>query len=100
MGLKTAKNFVTANAVEAILKVPALGPEGTADYLGKADYGRVPAYLNQVKAEIAAENEMIDEYVREQLAVDEIVEEPTDPMNEAERQELVDLLKTKWDSEN
>ncbi|KAH8095435.1 hypothetical protein JL720_2734 [Aureococcus anophagefferens] len=62
MGLKTSKNFITANAVEAILQVPTVKYTAEPDYLKKADYAQVPAYLGQVKEEIRRENEMIDAY--------------------------------------
>ena len=65
MGIRSNKNFITANAVEAILQVPQRSGEGEADYLAKADYGKVPEYLGQVKEEIRRENEMIDAYVAE-----------------------------------
>merc|ERR1719240_2335998 len=52
MGLKTSKNFITANAVEAILQVPKASGSAEAYYLSKADYGQVPGYLGQVKEEI------------------------------------------------
>ncbi len=42
MGLRCAKNFVTSNAVEAILAVPANRRRPPIDYLKKEDYGRVP----------------------------------------------------------
>lgn len=42
MGLYSAKNFVTSNAVEAILAVPANRQQLPIDYLRKEDFGRVP----------------------------------------------------------
>merc|ERR1712028_203181 len=69
----TAKNFVTANAVEAILQVPAVRYSEEPDYMGKQDYGKVPAYLSQVKEEIKRENE---------------------------RREIIYALKQKWDHVN
>lgn len=49
MGLKTTKNFITANAVEAILQVPKVNVTDEPDYLKKADFGQTPAYLQQVR---------------------------------------------------
>merc|ERR1712159_963782 len=40
LGLHTAKNFVTANAVEAILQVPAVRYSEQPDYMAKQDYGK------------------------------------------------------------
>ena len=42
MGLHCAKNFVTSNAVEAILAVPSNRRQPPIDYLKKEDFGRVP----------------------------------------------------------
>ena len=64
MGIKTSKNFVTANAVEAILMVPKQTGTGDLNYTKKEDFGKVPAYLTQVKEEIRRENEMIERYRR------------------------------------
>lgn len=100
-GLKTAKNFITANAVEAILQVPRVSDNEQPDYINKADYGRVPAYLAQVKDEISRENDMIDQFVREQMGTDVDDEEPqVEQLGDEERDELVHLLKTKWDAVN
>lgn len=100
MGLKTSKNFITANAVEAILQVPKPHGSAEADYLKKADYGQVPGYLGQVKEEIRRENEMIDAYVKEQMGYEENAGEALEPLSEDERRELIRALKRKWDSVN
>jgi hypothetical protein len=58
-----------ANAVEVILpgehpwKKDA--PKGEMDYLSKPDFGKAPAYLEAVKADIDRERTIIDEYLRE-----------------------------------
>jgi hypothetical protein len=100
MGLRTNKNFITANAVEAILSVPQMPRNAKVDYLGKEDYGKVPEYLGNVKEEIRRENDMIDEYVSRQLSTGEDAPEEFDEMDEAEREALVNKLKTKWDAVN
>jgi len=105
MGLKSNKNFVTANAVEAILQVPQRLAEGEADYLAKADYGRVPEYLGQVKEEIRRENEMIDKYVADMgrsmgRGSEEDASAGLEVMSSEERMELLSALKKKWDAVN
>merc|ERR1712185_616190 len=67
MGIKTSKNFITANAVEAILQVPKAIEHGELNYMKKEDFGKVPSYLLEVKEEVRRENEMIDKYVKEQM---------------------------------
>ncbi|EGB06203.1 hypothetical protein AURANDRAFT_15245, partial [Aureococcus anophagefferens] len=101
MGLKTSKNFITANAVEAILQVPTVKYTAEPDYLKKADYAQVPAYLGQVKEEIRRENEMIDAYVKEQMGLNtEEKEDLSELLADDERSRLISALKRKWDAVN
>lgn len=97
-GLKSSKNFVVANAVENILAAPKPGKAMAADYLHKEDFGKVPAYLHEVKAEIAAE----DEFVRGMLEASE--ETGGGPrlseLPDSEREDLLEALKAKWDEVN
>jgi hypothetical protein len=100
MGIKTTKNFITANAVEAILQVPKSVEFGELNYMKKEDFGKVPAYLGEVQEEIRRENEMIDRYVKEQMG--HVDEEPDqfDEISNEERHALISALKAKWDSVN
>ena len=96
MGIKTSKNFITANAVEAILQVPKVGETGELNYMKKEDFGKVPSYLTLVKEEIKRENEMIDKYVKAQLGEVEQVPDTFEELTDEERTELLDALKAKW----
>lgn len=58
-GLKSDKDFLTANAVDAILTLPKRKVEPTPDWLAKAEYGKAPTYLARIKGEIEAEHEFI-----------------------------------------
>lgn len=92
-GLRSTKNYVLSNAVDTMLAVPGFrvhAPPPEPDYLQKEDYGRPPAYLEQVKAEIASENEMIDKYVKDQMGITEEVRQKLEPMDEYERCELLE----------
>lgn len=100
IGITTNKNFVTANAVEAILMEPRQPKPGEPNYLLKEDYGRVPEYLKLVKEEVRRENEMIDRYVRERMGEVDEVPEVFERMTEEERLDLLDGLKDKWDAVN
>lgn len=100
MGIKTSKNFITANAVEAILQVPKTLDYGELNYMKKEDFGKVPEYLQEVKEEIRRENEMIDKYVKEQMGHIEEEPERFDQISEEERSALIAALKDKWDSVN
>jgi len=100
MGIKTNKNFVTANAVEAILQVPKSLESKELNYLEKEDYGAVPAYLDQVKEEIKRENDMIDKYVKEQMGIEDEYVEEFEELPEGDRRGLIQQLKAKWDDVN
>ena len=100
MGITTSKNYVTANAVEAILQVPKQVAGNDLNYSKKEDFGKVPAYLTQVKEEIRRENEMIEKYIKEQMGEVERTPDIYEEMSEEERQTLVLALKKKWDHVN
>jgi hypothetical protein len=57
MGLSTDKNFVVANAVEAILAAPKKVVEEEARAVDKGGYGKVPAYIQRVKRELSTRKE-------------------------------------------
>lgn len=97
MGLKTSKNFVVANAVENILAAPRRTPPKSVNYMKKADYGKVPAYLKHVKKDIEEEMRVIEEYFQEDEGEPE---EEGRLLSAAERQELLTQLKRKWDETN
>lgn len=76
---------------------PKVRDTAEADYLAKADYGQVPAYLGEVQKEIEAEKE----YVRQLFSDQGAVGGPAmKEMPEDEREMLLDALKEKWDSVN
>ncbi|KNC48224.1 enkurin [Thecamonas trahens ATCC 50062] len=98
LGTVTTKNFVTANAVEAILAVPpAPRDAGAVRYSTKPEYGRVPEYLETVKAEVDAEYRYVagmqDAGVPRPAASVSLL----DP---AEIDELRTGLQAKWDALN
>jgi len=97
MNLVTSKNFVVANAVETILAAPKKVSEGAKDYLHKEDYGKVPKYLTHIKQDIEAEYD----YIRQlQLQRDEAQAPQVRPLEEDERQSLIEGLKAKWEAVN
>lgn len=103
MGLQSTKNYVTANAVEAILAVPghrARINQQPPQYRNKVDYGKVPAYLGDVKEEISRENEMIEKYLQAQQPEMDDGSGGGEELHPGEVDELVDALKTKWDAVN
>merc|ERR1712190_100938 len=97
MNLVTSKNFVVANAVETILACPKKTTTTTKDYLRKEDYGKVPKYLNQIKSDIDAEYQYIQEL---QAQYDQSNGPQTSQLSEDERAGLIDGLKAKWEAVN
>jgi hypothetical protein len=98
MNLVSSKNFVTANAVENILAAPKRVGQEVKDYLSKADYGKVPAYLGKIKGDIAEEYE----YIR-QLQEEEEKEQQANhvrQLTEEEKTALISGLKAKWEKVN
>lgn len=70
-------------------------------YTTKEDYGKVPAYLSQVKHEVERENEVIRTMYEERTGTGQRMGEaqPT-VLSAEEREELLRALKAKWDDVN
>lgn len=102
MGLTSNKNFITSNAVSAVLMEPGLrsGGHGAPPpplFVDKPDYGKVPVYLKRNKARLAAEKAALDEYTRMR---EEQSRAGASVMDAAERAALLRHLKSKWASVN
>merc|ERR1719324_524284 len=97
MNLVSSKNFIVANAVETILAAPKKVQDGAKDYLRKEDYGKTPAYLQHIKKDIQAEYDYIRQLQQQQ---DEMNAPQVRPLDENERQELIEGLKLKWEQVN
>ena len=57
-GLKSGKDFVIANAVEAILSTPKQSPK-TFDWTKRKGYGRNPEYLDLIKQTLNSEYRLL-----------------------------------------
>lgn len=98
---KMQKDFVSENIVNAILTEPKRPVEEKVVWSKRPGFGRAPAYLERVKAEIAAERE----YVLNLLSSVQAREAESQGMgagnvhelSEEERHELLHALKLKWD---
>mmetsp|Transcript_30427 Transcript_30427/g.56843 ORF Transcript_30427/g.56843 Transcript_30427/m.56843 type:complete len:278 (+) Transcript_30427:94-927(+) len=97
MNLVSSKNFVVANAVEAILAAPNKVSQGAKTYLEKEDYGKVPKYLKHIKKDIEAEYD----YIRAlQDQEERAMSSQVMGLPEEERVSLINGLKAKWESVN
>merc|ERR1712070_1037797 len=100
LGLVTSKNFITCNAVETILAVPKKTDVRQVSYMNKKGYGKVPAYLEKVKADIQDEYNYIQQM---QEAYDEQGDDGygrTGMLSESEKMAMLEGLKTNWDRIN
>lgn len=68
-------------------------------YVHKADYGKVPEYLEYVKREIEEEKEVISRMVEDELGrpAEKACEQP---LPSDERESLLAALKAKWEATN
>ncbi len=99
-GIKSKKNFVVANALDNILSVPPKAP-GEPDYLHKEDFGKRPAYLEDIRRELEEEKEHIVGILHQaELAAKGGGETVARELSDEERAELLEALKAKWDSVN
>lgn len=93
MGLTTKKNYVSANAVEAILSRPKKSTNADVQYRNKADYGKVPEYLEKIKQQIAEEYRIIEGIKEEER---EANDEDAELIDVSERENMLAGLKENW----
>lgn len=98
MGLKTKTNFVTANAVETIVKAPKQVPQGIHRYVDKPDYGKVPSYLKKVKNNIHDEYAFIERLQTQNQP--RVRGQEMELIDEDERMVILDGLRAKWNELN
>lgn len=96
------KNFVLANAVQAILAGYDSKPSVTAPavYMRHKSFGKVPTYLKRVQKDIVQEKEDIAHFFQQQQRQEEEEHGREYELDEDERLQLLDQLKEKWDGFN
>merc|ERR1739842_250410 len=101
MGLRTQKNFVVSNAIENILSESISKNEKT-DNAKHAEFGKVPQYLEGVKAQINEEYKAIAEMraERESAQKHNAMTTEIELLPEEERVALLDAMKQKWERIN
>merc|ERR1712232_1359148 len=100
MNLVTTKNFVVANAVEAILAAPKKTVCPKIDWLKKEDFGKAPKYLSKIKRDINSEYDYIRK-VQEQQHVQELhLAGQVNPLDPEEQECILEGLKAKWEATN
>lgn len=94
----SGKDFVTDNAIAAIITQPKVQPKEAVDWMHRPGFGTTPRYLSRVRAELEAEREYVlammeDAHARSAAEGGAAVRELTS----GEREELMAALKAKWD---
>ncbi|XP_024538807.1 enkurin-like [Selaginella moellendorffii] len=98
MGLNSGKNYVHDNAVEMIHSTPKKLPKPVKFYVDKSDYGKVPEYLVKFNNASVELREKMQAAIRlEQLGG---LHPNSRKLDEAEKRELIILLKEKWQQVN
>lgn len=92
MGLKSDKNFITANAVDVILMAPKKKFTEKVSFLNKPNYGQVPKYLTKLKEEVEGEYKSIRDM---QLRTEEEEARKKKILNDEEVNSLKEGLKKK-----
>jgi hypothetical protein len=109
LGVKTSKNFVSQNAVDAIMAVPKrpeknvvdtrrgdkfpLDPSGLAPvYIKKRDFGAVPSYVIARKEESQRAKQEYEAYMNEYFKKGALR-----TMSDEERESILNGLKKNWD---
>jgi len=95
-GVKTSKNFITLNAVNAIL-MNVKKTHTPSKYVDKEDFGKVPKYLTKIKEDIHGEYEYIRKVQEEAEALEA---SKVRLMTDTERSDLLSALNTQKESVN
>ena len=94
------KNFISENALAVIMADARRPVRGDIDYLKKEDFGKTPAYLEKVKAEISAEKDYIRRVMEAEAEEESKYQPKTHVLPEEERLKLLHQLKVKWENIN
>lgn len=97
LGLVSEKNYIVANAVEAILAAPKNTASEEKDWLKRDNYGEVPPYLNKIKKDIEGEYQYIKKMQQEE---EEERSNKVQLMPQEKKQDLIEGLKAKWEQTN
>ncbi|KPI84346.1 hypothetical protein ABL78_6601 [Leptomonas seymouri] len=97
MGLKTDKNFVVANAVENTMAVPTkAAPVRQPRATDKEDFGKVPQYITEIKQDLNARKQLMEEMASANAESQERWSE----LPAGELAQLRDGLQRRWDALN
>jgi len=94
MGLTTDRNFVQANALEAVHTQPPRRPQTEELPTQRPTFGKVPPYLKKIKQHVDEEYAVLNSLSEGKTAAQT---NRMQPLSEPERAELLAGLKRKWE---
>jgi hypothetical protein len=97
MGVKSDKDYVTSNAVDAILSVARNPAIQEKDYLKKSDYGQIPKYMMKIRKDIEEEKEVQLKLEQEERDRDKSRRRL---LTDTERADILHALRAKWNRIN
>lgn len=97
MGLKTDKNYITANAVDNILMQPKKLPEEKKELYKHRYYGQIPTYITNLRLKIKEEYDTLQEMKRRQKEEEDAKQKL---LTQEEVAELRQGLQKKWEMYN
>lgn len=101
MGLKTEKNFVMSNAVEAIVTAPKRATVEQPLAMTRPSFGKTPSYLHGIKQQLQMETTAIAAAGdREKHQQEEIKAHYFRQMAEEDKDRLLAQLKEKWEEKH
>lgn len=101
MGLKTEKNFVTANAVEVICTAPKRVAVEQPLAMSRPSFGKTPKYLERVRGDLDAEKHFVEEAkARQQQYEEEAKAQYLHQLPEAEKTSLLTSLRERWEAKH
>ncbi|KAJ7297326.1 hypothetical protein O6H91_05G047400 [Diphasiastrum complanatum] len=98
MGVNSGKNYINDNAVEVIHATPKKLPKFVPRYVEKEEYGKVPAYLVRFNEILRKKQQKVIGLAQKQQMLSD--HPNSRRLEEGERQELIAMLKQKWQQVN
>jgi len=98
--VKPSTNFIKFNTTAAVNSNAKRPTDHHINFLNKPDFGKVPAYLNDVKEEMSKEEQLVKTMMAQHAEEKSKAQPKMRQLSEDERQQLLSNLKAKWEQIN
>lgn len=95
-----APNYIHENMLAVIMADSKKPSNNNVDYLNKKDFGKIPAYLNDVKQQIESEKAYIRSMLQHQSTASHSATPTLRLLPEGDRQQMLNTLKQQWQTVN